>query len=421
MIQKSKVIKMMKDLFEFITTNIEKSKISRSNKQLIIDEVTKLKSFVLNARPARIAIVGRRGAGKSSLINAIFGELRAEVGDVKSQTGRGTWYSFTNETGGIDILDTRGLGESSTPEEDIYEATPVEEIKKAVQDQCPDVIMFLCKAKEVDARLEEDLHQLQQLQQTIEDVHLYNIPIIGVVTQVDELAPLSNMEPPFDHPEKQKNIAESVEVLRKRISDSVTTPVHVIPVAAYLEFSKEKIVYDRRWNIDGLIEYLLKELPQEAQVILAKIAKIKSVQKKLSRTVAKSVMGVTGVIGASPIPIADMPVITSLQMSMVGTIAIISGQKLNRQSIVKFVGAMGVNIGVGLAFREIARQLVKVIPIAGNLVSGAVATAGTYAISEAAIAYFIDRKPAEEAKRIFEIEMENHKSKNESIETFNDQ
>lgn len=397
----------MKELLDFIVRNITKTKISQKNKELIIEEIEKLRAFIVDARPARIAIVGRRGAGKSSLINAIFGEEKAEVGHTKSQTGIGKWYSFSSELGSIDILDTRGLGESSRPEEEVFAATPIEEIENAIRDKCPDVIIFLCKAKEVDARLDEDLQQLQELRYKIKDIHDYDIPIIGIVTQVDELAPLSCMEPPYDHSEKQANIQETVEILTEKISDTILKPVKVIPVSAYMEFSNGKIVYDRRWNIDKLVDYLLTELPHEAQVILAKLAKINSVQKKLARKISKSVMGITGLIGASPIPVADMPVITGLQISMIGSIAIIGGQKLSRDSIIRFITAMGLNIGAGLAFREIARNLAKLIPAAGNVVSGAVASAGTYAISEAAIAYYIDRKSEEEAKRVFDQEMKN--------------
>src|SRR5699024_995383 len=120
------------------------------------------------------------------------------------------------------------------------------------------------------------------------------------------------------------------------------------------EFEDGKIVYDRRWNIDLLLDYLITELPREAQVIIAKLSKVKTVQKKLARNIGRSVMTVTGLVGATPVPIADMPIITGLQLSMIGTIAMISGQKLDRKSIVHFVGAMGVNVGVGMALRTIS-------------------------------------------------------------------
>src|SRR5699024_11562931 len=124
-------------------------------------------------------------------------------------------------------------------------------------------------------------------------------------------------------------ISATVELLHDKIKEVITIPVKVIPVSAYVEYDNGKIVYDRRWNIDVLLDYLLTELPKEAQVIIAKISKVKSVQKKLARTIGKSVMTVTGLIGATPVPMADLPVITGLQVSMIGTIAMISGKKLS--------------------------------------------------------------------------------------------
>lgn len=396
----------MNDLFQFILKNVDKSKVSGKNKQKIRDEIHGLQSFVVGARPARIAIVGRRGAGKSSLINAIFGELKADVGDYKSQTGSGKWYLFENELGGIDILDTRGLGESHDPDEATLTTSPLEEVTVSIRDKCPDVILFLCKGKEVGARLDEDLAQLLQLKKTIRQEHDYAVPIVGIVTQVDELAPVSNSEPPFNHPRKAENIQATVDLLKVKITEVMAEPVNVIPVSAYMEFEDGEVVYDRRWNIDVLLDYLLTELPKEAQVIIAKISKVKSVQKKLARTIGKSVMTVTGLIGATPVPMADLPVITGLQVSMIGTIAMISGKKLSRRTIIEFLGAMGVNVGVGVALRGISRQLVKVFPVAGNVISGTIASAGTYALCEAAIAYFIESKSTEEAKYIFQEQMD---------------
>src|SRR5699024_5316423 len=140
----------------------------------------------------------------------------------------------------------------------------------------PDVILFLCKAKEVGARIDEDLEQLLQLKTAIQEIHQYDVPVVGIVTQVDELAPVSVSEPPFADARKQENINETVDMLSKKVQEKITNPVKIIPVSAYMEFDEHgSIAYDRRYQIDLLIDYLMTELPKEAQVILAKISKVK--------------------------------------------------------------------------------------------------------------------------------------------------
>lgn len=114
------------------------------------------------------------------------------------------------------------------------------------------------------------------------------------------------------------------------------------------------------------------------------------------------VAAVCGVIGIQPIPFADLPFITALQVVMILVIAYISGNEVSLASARELLTGLGMNVGAGLAFREISRALVKLLPVAGNVVSGAVAAAGTKALGEAAILYFIDKKPLSTARRRFE-------------------
>ncbi|GAE37507.1 GTPase family protein [Halalkalibacter akibai] len=401
------------ELLHSIYEALMNSRIPQKIKGKVNEEINNLKSFTLDARPARIAIVGRRGAGKSSLINAIFSEMRAEIGDVKATTGMGKWHTYKSDLGSLEILDTRGLGEADKPEEEISQSSALEEVKASIKEKCPDAILFLCKAKEVSARIDEDLGQLLELKNHIESQHDYNVPIIGAVTQVDELSPKKPDIPPFDHPVKQKNIADSIEILSTKLRDVVSIPVKVIPICCYLEFENNKISYDIRWNVDTLLDYLIEQLPNEAQVVIARLAKIRTVQKKVARKIGASVAGVTGLIGANPIPGSDLPVITGLQTAMVTTIALIGGKKIDQKGVIEFFSALGVNVVAGLALRQVARQLVKFIPIAGNVISGVIATAGTYALCEAAIAYFIEEKSADSVRETYKKVFDKKKKENE--------
>jgi uncharacterized protein (DUF697 family) len=105
-------------------------------------------------------------------------------------------------------------------------------------------------------------------------------------------------------------------------------------------------------------------------------------------------------IGTQPIPLADFPVLTTLQLTMVAGIMHISGRELSLRAAAEFLGALGVNIGVGMAFREGARAVVKVLPGWGNAISGGLAAAGTYGIGRAASAYFVEGVALGDVKKL---------------------
>ena len=126
-----------------------------------------------------------------------------------------------------------------------------------------------------------------------------------------------------------------------------------------------------------------------------KVAKL-AVTKKIVTTCA----AVCTTVGVEPIPLADFPILTSLQISMVAAIIHISGRELGRKMAVEFIAALGANIGAGLALREGARALLKLFPGWGNAISGAIAGAGTYAIGKAAKLYFIDGGSLNEARQL---------------------
>ena len=365
-------------------------------------ELAKIKEIVMDGRPPRVMIVGRRGAGKSSLINAIFGSKVAEVGAVVSETGAPMWHSFQTAKGAMKILDTRGLGDRTRPESANFE-NALDEIKDAVRKQRPDAVLFLCKAKEADAHISADVASVAEIRAFIKSAHNYEIPVAAVVTQVDELDP-KRVEPPYDDPTKAQNILTAVGVITDALEDQRIELTRVIPVSAYAEYGPDgQLTYQNYWNVDMLLEYLVEVLPNDAQLELARLSAFRSVQVKLARTLTGATATVCAGLAAVPVPVADLLPITGAQFGMLIGIGHIAGRELSKEAVKEFLVALGLNVGAGFALREAARALAKVaFPGAGSAISAGVAFAGTWGIGEAGIKYFIEGGSIEEAKGAFE-------------------
>ena len=148
-------------------------------------------------------------------------------------------------------------------------------------------------------------------------------------------------------------------------------------------------------------EAICAALPLPAQLEFARLTNARRAQAHIAASLLKSFSAVCGVIGVQPIPLADMPILTTLQTLMVGMIIHTTGRPFSARLVAEFLGALGLNIGAGFVLREGARAIVRIVPVWGNAVSGFIAGAGTYAIGKAAIAYFIEDSPIHETRRIF--------------------
>jgi uncharacterized protein (DUF697 family) len=115
----------------------------------------------------------------------------------------------------------------------------------------------------------------------------------------------------------------------------------------------------------------------------------------------KSTTAVCTAVGAQPIPLADLPILTALQLAMVSGIMYISGRERSLRAATEFVAALGVNVGAGMILREGTRALLKFFPGWGNVVCGMVAGAGTYAIGRATIVYFLEGVSLKDARRTY--------------------
>src|SRR5205823_4276158 len=118
--------------------------------------------------------------------------------------------------------------------------------------------------------------------------------------------------------------------------------------------------------------------------------------------IGKSANGIgCAAIGAQPIPLADLPILTTLQLVMVSGIMYVSGRERSLRAATEFIGALGANVGAGMLLREGTRAVLKFFPGWGNVVCGMVAGAGTYAIGRAATVFFLEGVSLKDARRTY--------------------
>lgn len=384
--------------------------------------LARIRALMLEKRPPVLALVGRRGAGKSSMVNAFFGANVATIGHLRAQTAGGKYYDYTSERGTLTILDTRGLQEGGKPAGDAGEAPArggaLDALLTEVGKKSPDLLLFLVKASELDAAIDADLDGLEHIFREVERVHRRHPQILGLVTHCDLLEPKGvALDRPdsgsaAERDEKLAWVAAAERELIAKIKSRGALGPHlafVMGVASYLSFDAEgRIRSDERWRIGDLATRLFEQLPEEAKATFARIAQIKTLQDDIAVDITRLVAGLTSIIAATPVPVADLVPITSLQVSLVAIIAWLGGRSLDGKAASEFLTAMGVNVGAAFVFREGARALVKfVFPGAGSIVSGVVAFGGTSAIGAAARAYFLHHAPIDEAKATFERERSN--------------
>lgn len=370
-----------------------------------------VRGVLLEHRNPALALVGRRGAGKSSLINALFGAKVAEVGHVTAQTGRGRWFDFKTDLGSMSILDTRGVQEGSAPAEGDGAGTPIDSILFELTRKAPDAIVFVAKATDVDAAIDGDLDALEAILREVERKHAWKPPILCVVTHCDVLEPKGTRlhdgerEPPADREEKLRHVHAAERAIDGKLRARAALAPQLkatLGVSSYVSWRDDATLRtDERWQIDLLSRELFKLLPDAGRGTFARIARVKAVEEELADSLSKAIATVCAGIGLIPIPVADIIPITSLQVSLIMGIAWISGRELDSKAAGEFLGALGVNVGAGFALREAARALIKLAPAGGAVISGAIAFAGTLAIGAAAKAFFIRGEPIEQVKKIY--------------------
>ncbi len=152
-------------------------------------------------------------------------------------------------------------------------------------------------------------------------------------------------------------------------------------------------------SADELAPRIAKALDEDYLVPLAKA--YPAVRRAACEEIIRHNARQNAVVGALPIPGADMPVMTANQARMVLSLAAAYDEELSLERARELIGVLAVGFGL----RALTRQVVKVVPVGGWAAAAAIGYAGTVAMGRSTMLYFerggqkVGQKETEEIRR----------------------
>jgi uncharacterized protein len=217
-----------------------------------------LRDILTNAEPPAkieqksidILLVGRTGAGKSSLINTLF-EAELAVVDVLPSTDKIQNYQWQIPSGeSLTLWDSPG-----------YEQASREDLRAQVLNYAATADLLLLVTPALDPALQMDLDFLKELKQTVPD-----LPIVTIVTQVDRVRPLREWTPPYDWQygtrPKEVAIREATAYRNEFLAEYCDLVLPLVNADPSIDRSA--------WGIDTLSLALLESIEPTKQIRLAR-------------------------------------------------------------------------------------------------------------------------------------------------------
>ncbi|NJM77524.1 MAG: hypothetical protein HC852_19270 [Acaryochloridaceae cyanobacterium RU_4_10] len=347
-------------------------------------EVQQLLEQVRQTLPTtEVILIGKAQTGKSSIIRALTGATPEIIGQgFKPHTAHTQRYVYpTDDLPLLTFIDTVGLGEGlKDPQNVAREFQDLLRCPSSNESQ-PAARILVTTVKGTDFAT-DSLHRL--LKDIRQDYP--QIPCLLVITCLHELYPASLTDHPV-YPPTDESVRRACRAIQDQFQD-------ICDRTALIDFTLEEDGFTPVfYGLEPFVEDLAALLPHaEAQVIhqLLEQAGVGDQIGNMYRQAGRryilpfSVMAAT--LAAVPLPLATMPVLTSLQVTMVTLLGRLYGQSLSTSQAGGVVSA----IAGGFAAQLIGRELVKFIPGLGSVIAASWAGAYTWALGESACVYFGD-------------------------------
>jgi len=321
-----------------------------------------------------IWLFGKTQSGKTSIIRALTGADRAEIGNgFQSCTKFSSKYFFPDESDKlIEFLDTKGIGETTyDPSDDIGAFIEIAH-------------MLVVVVKSSDFALDSMISSLSKIIRSKK-----NIPVLVVQSHLHELYEIDRKDHIYPHiykdlddsriPNEIKRTLVSQRELFKTISKNFVVVDLTLPEDGFSETD---------YGADILFDEICNLLPFSYRMIFQQIKEVNTDFRKLFNNQSYGHIlfySITsGLVAAVPIPFAVLPLLSGIQVKMLHSISSIYGNPLGY----KIFREIAATIGLGFLVRQGGRELLKFLPGIGSVVSAIYAASTTFALGMTFCYYF---------------------------------
>lgn len=341
-------------------------------------EVAKILVKVRAELPTTEAIlIGKPQTGKSSIVRGLTGVSKEIIGQgFRPQTQHTQRYAYPSDDLPLLIFtDTVGLG-------DVKQETPIiiHELLAELQQESNRARILILTVKINDFATDTLRQVAQQLRQEYP-----NIPCLLAVTCLHEVYPHSTEDHP-EYPPEYEELHRAFATIKEDFAELYNSSV-------LLDFTLEEDGYNPVfYGLEAFRDNLAQLLPEaEARTIHQLLdeqtsKQLGNIYRDVARRYILSFTIMAATAAAVPLPFATMPVLTALQVSMVGLLGNLYGQTISPSQAGGVVSA----IGGGFLAQAVGRELIKFVPGLGSAIAASWVAAYTWALGESACVYFGD-------------------------------